>query len=84
MLGSAIEWRHREGDHDLRVDRVEQRNGRVAVVISWAERDGTRHEWAHLLRLRDGMIIDIEDYASGKRAVRALRRRRALLPGRVG
>jgi len=84
VLGSAIEWRHREGDHDLRVDRVEQRNGRVAVVISWAERDGTRHEWAHLLRLRDGMIIDIEDYASGKRAVRALRRRRALLPGRVG
>jgi hypothetical protein len=47
---------------------------------SWAERDGTRHEWAHLLRLRDGMIIDMEDYSSGKRAVRALRRRGALLP----
>ena len=84
MLRSTIEWRDREGDHDLRVDRVEQRNGRFVVVISWAERDGTRHEWAHLLRLRDGMIIDMEDYASGKRAVRALRRRRAVLPGRAG
>jgi hypothetical protein len=48
----------------------------MAVVVSWAERDGTRHEWAHLLRLRDGMIIDMQDYANGKRAVRALRRRR--------
>jgi hypothetical protein len=63
--------------HDLRVDRLEQRNGRLAVGISWAERDGTRHEWAHLLRLRDGMIVDMEDYASGERALRALRRRRA-------
>ena len=84
MLRSTIEWRDREGDHDLRVDRVEQRDDRFAVVISWAERDGTRHEWAHLLRLCDGMIIDMEDYASGERALRTLRRRRGLLPGRTG
>jgi ketosteroid isomerase-like protein len=74
VLRSTIEWRDRNGDHDLRVDRVEQRNRRFAVVISWADRDGTRHEWAHLLRLRDGAIIDMEDYASGAKAVRALRR----------
>jgi hypothetical protein len=70
VLRSTIEWRNRNGDHDLRVDRVEQRNGRFAVVISWAERDGTRHEWAHVLRLRDGMIVDMRDYASGARPLR--------------
>jgi hypothetical protein len=77
VLKGTIEWRDREGDHELRVDRVEQQNGRVAVVISWADRDGDRHEWAQLLRLRDGMIIDMQDYASGERALRALRRRHA-------
>ena len=79
-----LEWRDRAGDHDLRVDRVEQRNGRVAVAISWAEREGTRQEWARLLRLRDGMIIDVQDYRSGERALRALRHRRAPLPGCAG
>jgi hypothetical protein len=53
-------------------------------VISWAERDGNRHEWAHLLRLLDGMIIDMEDYAGGERALRALRRRHASLLGGAG
>ncbi|MGH2716215.1 MAG: hypothetical protein ACRDM7_20495 [Thermoleophilaceae bacterium] len=74
----------REGDHDLRVDRVEQRDGRRAVVFSWAERAGRRHEWAHLLRLREGMIVEMEDYANGTRALRALRGRRVLLLGRPG
>jgi hypothetical protein len=77
VLKGTIEWRDRAGDHNLRVERVEQRNGRVAVVISWADRAGTRHEWAHHLRVRDGLIVDMEDYASGERALRALRRRRA-------
>ena len=74
VLTPTIEWRDREGDHDLRVDHVEQRDGRVAVVVSWAERSGKRHEWAHVLRLRDGTITDMQDYASGPRALRALRR----------
>lgn len=52
---------------------MEQRDGRVAVVISWAERSGSRHEWAHVLRLRDGVIIDMQDYASRPRALRTLR-----------
>jgi hypothetical protein len=77
VLKGTIEWRDREGDRDLRVERLEQRNGRVAVVISWADRDRARHEWAQLLRFRDGLIVDMEDYASGERAFRALRRRRA-------
>jgi hypothetical protein len=83
VLKGTIEWRDREGDHDLRVERVEQRNGRVAVVISWADREGTRHEWAHHLRFRDGLIVDMEDYPSGERARRGLRGRRPLLPRRT-
>ena len=38
----------------------------------------------HPLRLRDGMIIDMQDYANGDRAISALRRRRAWLPRRAG
>jgi hypothetical protein len=83
VLKGTIEWRDRQGDHDLRVERVEQRNGRVVVVISWADRDGTRHEWAHYPRFRDGLIVDMEDYANGERARRALRGRRTLLPRRA-
>lgn len=83
-LSSTIEWRNHEGDHDLLVDRVEQRDGRFAVVFSWTERAGGRQEWAQLLRVRGGTIIDIEDYASGARALRALRRRRLRLRSRAG
>jgi hypothetical protein len=49
-------------------------SGTAASRVSSADRDGTRPESAHLLRLRDGAIIDMEDYASGAKAVRALRR----------
>jgi hypothetical protein len=83
VLKSTIEWRNRAGDHDLRVERVEQRHSRVAVVLSWAERNGTRHEWAQLLRLRDGTIVDMEDFGSGERVLRAFRGRRALLSRRA-
>jgi hypothetical protein len=84
VLEGAIEWRHRQGDHDLRVDRVEEQNGRVAVVVSWAERDGTRHEWANLLRFRGGMITHMDEYAGGDGALRALRGRRPWWRGRAG
>jgi ketosteroid isomerase-like protein len=80
---STIEWRDREGDHDLRVEHVEQRDRRVAVVVSWAERSGKRHAWAHVLRLQDGMIIDMQDYASRPRAIRALRRPTLTLSSRA-
>lgn len=42
-------------------------------MLSWAEQSGKRHEWAHVLKLREGMIIDMQDYASGAKADRALR-----------
>jgi hypothetical protein len=59
VLRSQIEWRHRHGDHDLDVERLEGRDGRVAAVLSWAEQSGRRHEWAQVLELREGMIVDI-------------------------
>lgn len=76
VLRSQIEWRYRQGAHDAQLDRLEQRDGRVAVVLSWAEGSGRRQEWAHVLQLRDGVIVGIQDYASGTKAVRALDRRR--------
>lgn len=70
-----VEWRDGQGDRDLRIDRVEHRDARVVVVLSWAEKGGKRHEWTHLLRLRGGLIIDIQDCASGgAKALRALSR----------
>jgi hypothetical protein len=65
VLRSTIEWRDRKGDRDLRVERVEQRDGRVIAVLSSAKKSGTRHDWAHFLWLRDGMIADMQDYRSG-------------------
>ena len=62
---------------------MEQRDRRVAIVVSWAERSGKRQEWAHVRRLQDGMIIDMQDYASRPRAVRALRRPTLPLIGRA-
>src|SRR5688572_5008034 len=74
VLRSQIEWRYRQGAHHPQLDRLEQRDGRVAVVLTWAEQSGRRYEWAHVLRFRDGTIVDIQDYASGTKAVRALHR----------
>ncbi|MGH3024605.1 MAG: hypothetical protein ACRDNI_13185 [Gaiellaceae bacterium] len=45
-------------------------------MLSWAEQSGRRQEWAQVLELRDGLIVDMQDYASGAKAVRALRGRR--------
>jgi hypothetical protein len=49
----------------------------VVVGFSWADRSGTRHEWAHVVRLRDGRIVDIQDYGSQRRAGAAVRLRAA-------
>jgi hypothetical protein len=46
------------------VDSVELRGSRAVIAFSWADRDGTRHDWAHALELRDGKIFAIKDYAS--------------------
>jgi hypothetical protein len=38
---------------------VEQRDRRAIAVLSSAKKSGTRHDRAHSLRLRDGMIADV-------------------------
>lgn len=45
----------------------------MAIVLSWAGENGEREEWAHVLRLRAGLIAAMQDYASGAWARRALR-----------
>lgn len=70
-----MEWRRRHADHDARIDSVEQRGGRIVVVFSWADKDSERHQWAHVLKLEDGKIIDMQDYAKPARAAVATRLR---------
>jgi hypothetical protein len=62
-----------EGDHDYRVDRVEERRGRVLVAFSWADRHGRRHSWAHVLKIKAGRIVDMQDFASPTIAALAAR-----------
>jgi hypothetical protein len=45
------------------------------VAVSWADREGERHGWAHALELENGKIVDMQDYASPKHAVAAARLR---------
>lgn len=73
-----LEWRRHHGDHGLQVESLTESRGRVAIVFSWRDAKGERHEWAHLLKLRDGVIVDMQDYASAEAAQRALRRRFSL------
>ena len=64
------------GDRDGRVEAVEQYGARVVVAFSWADKHDKRHHWAHVLQLRDEMIVDMQDSANPKRAA-ALTRLRA-------
>ena len=73
-----MHWRLKAGDHDARLDSVEQRSDRAIVAFSWADSDDNRHDWAHLLKLRDGMIYSIKDYANPARAALVTRFRAAL------
>jgi len=70
-----IHSRRQVGDHDVRIDAVEQHGTRVIVTISWADKEGQHHDWAHVLKLKDGKIVDIQDYASPSRAAVATRLR---------
>ena len=70
-----IHWRRLGGDHDARVDGVEQHGVRVIVTLSWADKAGQRHDWAHVLKLKDGMIVDMQDSASPARAAATTRLR---------
>ena len=70
-----IHWRRLGGDHDARIDSVEHHGPRVIVTLSWADKAGKRHDWAHVLKLKDGKILDIQDYASPRRAAATTRLR---------
>jgi hypothetical protein len=73
-----MEWRRKAGDRDARLDSVEHRGSRVVVAFSWSEQSGRRHDWAQVLDLKDGKIIDIQDYAKPSRAALATRLRAAM------
>jgi hypothetical protein len=73
-----VHWRRKVGDHDVRVDSVEQRGSRAVIGFSWADRENRRHDWAHALELRAGKIFAIQDYASPSRAALTTRLRAAL------
>ena len=47
------------------------------VVFSWVDAGGGRHDWAQVLQLEDGKIVDMQDYASPRRALTATRLRAA-------
>ena len=73
-----MDWRRKVGDHDGRLDSLEQRGNRIVVAFSWSERTGKRHEWAQVLKLKDGMIIEMDDFAKRSRAALAMRLRTVL------
>ena len=73
-----IHWRRLGGDHDARIDAVEQHGARIVVTLSWADKAGKRHDWAHGLKLRDGKIVDMQDYTNPTRAGAATRLRALL------
>jgi ketosteroid isomerase-like protein len=68
-----MRWGTQRGDHDLRIDELRQRGDRVAVVTSWLDSGGGRHHWPHVLRVRDGKIVDMRDYPTPEQALRAVR-----------
>ncbi len=72
---STIDWRRKSGDHDASIDAVGQHGTRVVVAFSWADKDGQRHDWAHVLKLKNGKIVDMQDYANPTRAAAATRLR---------
>jgi hypothetical protein len=74
-----VAQRLRAGDRAYSVDAIRSRGDRVVVAFSWSDREGHRHAWAHALRLRDGKIVDMQDFANPKSALALMRLRTALL-----
>ena len=73
-----MEWRRNAGDHDGRLDSVEQRGNRVVVAFSWSDRSNKRHDWAQVLELMDDKIVSMQDYAKPSRAALVTRLRTVL------
>jgi ketosteroid isomerase-like protein len=55
------------------LEQVREGGDRAAVAFSWRAPDGSRTRWAQVLKLRDGKIIGMRDYADPERAHRAVR-----------
>jgi hypothetical protein len=68
--------RNEDGEHGLQIDWIDKVNGRVAVALSWLDRDDKPHRWAQVLTMKDGGIADLQDYADPDSARKALRRSR--------
>jgi len=75
VLNGGISKRRMNGDRDYKLDSVQSRGDRVVVTFSWSDRYGKRHNWAQALRLKDGKIIDMQDFAHPGRAVALMRAR---------
>jgi hypothetical protein len=73
-----MDWRRKAGDHDGRVDSVDQRGNRFVVAFSWSDRGNKRHEWAQVVELKDGKIVSMQDYAKPSRAALVTRLRTVL------
>jgi hypothetical protein len=65
------------GARDYKLESVQSRGDRVVVAFSWADQQGRRHKWAQALRLKNGKIVDMQDFASPTRAVALMRLRAA-------
>jgi hypothetical protein len=52
------------GDHDARVEAVNQYGDMVVVTLSWLDREERRQRWAQLLRVRGDRIVTVHDYAA--------------------
>jgi hypothetical protein len=47
------------------------------VAFSWSDKDGGRHHWAQALQLKNGKIIDMQDFANPRSAIALMRFRAA-------
>jgi hypothetical protein len=56
---------------------VQSHGDRVAVAFSWSDKDGGRHHWAQALQLKNGKIIDMQDFANPRSAIASVRFRAA-------
>lgn len=63
-----------DGHNGYEIDSIEKVDNRVAVALSWADRDGNPHQWAQVLTIENGGITDMQDHPDGASARKSLRR----------
>ena len=74
MLQGGIDEGRRQGWGSFAIDGFVEGGDRAAVAISWqVAPEGARHQLGHLLRLREGRIIDIQGYADPRKALRRVK-----------